>query len=96
MNNLGHLKQTRQNSSTNRFKALFLGLLAGIWLNGCTSGPTKPNANMATNPTGAKGARSGKKVILTTFTVLADMAQNVAGDKAIVESITKPGSEVHG
>jgi manganese transport system substrate-binding protein len=35
-------------------------------------------------------------VILTTFTVLADMAQNVAGDKAIVESITKPGAEIHG
>jgi len=28
--------------------------------------------------------------------VLADMAQNVAGDKAIVESITKPGAEIHG
>ena len=37
-----------------------------------------------------------KKVILTTFTVLADMTQNVAGDKAIVESISKPGAEIHG
>jgi manganese/iron transport system substrate-binding protein len=32
---------------------------------------------------------------VTTFTVIADMAQNVAGDAAIVESITKPGSEIH-
>lgn len=39
--------------------------------------------------------RSGKKVVLTTFTVLADMAQNVAGDRAIVESLTKPGAEIH-
>ncbi|MBB3994251.1 manganese/iron transport system substrate-binding protein [Sulfitobacter undariae] len=33
---------------------------------------------------------------VTTFTVLADMARNVAGDAAIVESITKPGAEIHG
>ncbi|MGY9012584.1 MAG: metal ABC transporter substrate-binding protein, partial [Rhodobacterales bacterium] len=33
---------------------------------------------------------------ITTFTVIADMAQNVAGDAAIVESITKAGAEIHG
>lgn len=33
---------------------------------------------------------------VTTFTVLADMAQNVAGDAAVVVSITKPGAEIHG
>ena len=33
---------------------------------------------------------------VTTFTVLADMAREVAGDAAIVESITKPGAEIHG
>jgi len=33
---------------------------------------------------------------VTTFTVLADMAQNVAGDVADVVSITKPGAEIHG
>lgn len=33
---------------------------------------------------------------ITTFTVIADMASNVAGDAAIVESITKPGAEIHG
>lgn len=32
---------------------------------------------------------------VTTFTVIADMARNVAGDTAIVESITKPGAEIH-
>lgn len=35
------------------------------------------------------------KRIVTTFTVLEDMAQNVAGEAAIVESITKPGAEIH-
>ncbi|HDR1058778.1 putative periplasmic iron-binding protein [Pasteurella multocida] len=33
--------------------------------------------------------------IVTTFTVIQDIAQNVAGDAAIVESITKPGAEIH-
>ncbi|MCK8779789.1 metal ABC transporter substrate-binding protein [Rhizobium sp. NTR19] len=33
--------------------------------------------------------------VVTTFTVIADIAQNVAGDAAIVESITKPGAEIH-
>ncbi|MGT5494244.1 metal ABC transporter solute-binding protein, Zn/Mn family, partial [Escherichia coli] len=37
----------------------------------------------------------GKKRIVTTFTIIQDMAQNVAGDAAIVESITKPGAEIH-
>jgi len=34
--------------------------------------------------------------VLTTFTILADMARNVAGDHADVESLTKPGAEIHG
>lgn len=34
--------------------------------------------------------------VVTTFTVLADIAQNVAGDAADVVSITKPGAEIHG
>lgn len=32
---------------------------------------------------------------VTTFTVIADMARNVAGDAAVVESITRPGTEIH-
>ncbi len=41
-------------------------------------------------------ADSGKLKVVTTFTVIADMAQNVAGDVAEVVSITKPGAEIHG
>jgi manganese/iron transport system substrate-binding protein len=33
--------------------------------------------------------------VVTTFTVLADMAANVAGDAADVEALTKPGAEIH-
>ena len=34
--------------------------------------------------------------VLATFTVLADLARNVAGDRLKVDSITKPGAEIHG
>ena len=69
-----------------RWKMGIIGLSIGVWLSSCTTNST---IETAPNPT-------NKKVILTTFTVLADMAKNVAGDKAIVESITKPGAEIHG
>lgn len=34
--------------------------------------------------------------VVTTFTVIADMARNVAGDGVDVVSITRPGAEIHG
>ncbi|MBF0687970.1 MAG: metal ABC transporter substrate-binding protein [Cellulomonas sp.] len=37
-----------------------------------------------------------RPVVLTTFTVLADLAGNVAGEHLRVESITQVGAEVHG
>jgi manganese transport system substrate-binding protein len=37
-----------------------------------------------------------RPVVLTTFTVLADVARNVAGEHLRVESITKAGAEIHG
>jgi manganese/iron transport system substrate-binding protein len=41
-------------------------------------------------------AKAGNKFkVVTTFTVIADLAKNVAGDAAIVESITKPNAEIH-
>lgn len=70
-----------------------LGLLLFVGISGCTQ--TSQNGD-SPNPTITDSDRKGKKVILTTFTVLADMAQNVSGDKAIVESITKTGAEIHG
>lgn len=41
------------------------------------------------------GWAADKFKAVTTFTVIADMARNVAGDVAEVESITKPGAEIH-
>ena len=40
-------------------------------------------------------AEDGFKVV-TTFTVLADMTRNVAGEGVEVVSVTKPGAEIHG
>ncbi len=42
------------------------------------------------------GAAQDRMKVVTTFTVLADIAANVAGDAADVVSITKPGAEIHG
>ncbi len=42
----------------------------------------------------ASWAREKFKVV-TTFTVIADIARNEAGDAATVESITRPGAEIH-
>lgn len=44
----------------------------------------------------SKTALAEKKFrVVTTFTIIQDIAQNVAGDAAVVESITKPGAEIH-
>lgn len=60
-------------------------LLAGGLLAGC--GTSEPSAR------GADGTE--RKQVLTTFTVIQDMARNVAGDKLDVRSITKAGAEIH-
>lgn len=81
-------------------------LSATLWLGACgsqTSPPTSPdstsppaNGSLEPNTIAQSDVTQEKKVVLTTFTVLADMAQNVAGDKLIVESITRIGAEIHG
>ena len=40
-------------------------------------------------------AQGRKLKVATTFTILADMARNVAGDRVEIVSITKPGAEIH-
>ena len=60
-------------------KRMIVGLLTAIALSGWI---------------GTATAKEKPKVI-TTFTVIADIARNVAGDAAEVDSITKPGAEIH-
>lgn len=44
---------------------------------------------------GSEAWASDKLKIVTTFTIIADMARNVAGEAADVESIVKPNTEIH-
>lgn len=60
--------------------------LAGLVLSGCDGAVPE----VARSP-----ASEGKFKVVTTFTVIADIARNVAGDAAVVESITKPNAEIH-
>lgn len=69
-------------------------LAAGLRAALCATAPAVlALAGLATNEARAGG--DGFKVV-TTFTVLADMAAQVAGDAAEVVSVTKPGAEIHG
>ncbi|KHL25853.1 iron ABC transporter substrate-binding protein [Croceibacterium mercuriale] len=44
---------------------------------------------------GCGQAQDAGFTVVTTFTIIADMARNVAGNAATVLSITKPGAEIH-
>jgi manganese transport system substrate-binding protein len=88
---------TGQSAITRGSCVALSGLILGISLGGCTPQVEQSQSNASVNlQPPPSSVQEEKKVILTTFTVLADMAQNVAGDKAIVESITKRGAEIHG
>nr|WP_238580912.1 metal ABC transporter substrate-binding protein [Streptomonospora alba] len=50
---------------------------------GCTPAGARPDSD------------DGRLTVLTTFTVLADMVANVAGDRVDVESVTRVGAEIH-
>lgn len=75
------------------YSPLLSVLCLTLWLGGCNFSAPTVNSSPTTQETTKNGK---KKVILTTFTVLADMTQNIAGDKATVESLTKIGAEIHG
>ncbi|BES84817.1 metal ABC transporter substrate-binding protein [Pectobacterium araliae] len=52
-----------------------------------------PSALLLLASTSVQAAEKLK--VITTFTIIQDIAQNIAGDAATVESITKPGAEIH-
>lgn len=54
-----------------------------------------PALALSTTLTTVAANADDKFKAVTTFTVIADMAENVAGDHAVVVSITKPGAEIH-
>ncbi|MCC3282915.1 metal ABC transporter substrate-binding protein [Arthrobacter caoxuetaonis] len=74
-----------------RLRRLATGAALLIVLSAC-SGSADADGSRDSSGTGAED----KPVVLTTFTVLADLASNVAGEHLSVESITKAGAEIHG
>jgi manganese/iron transport system substrate-binding protein len=81
-NRPGTSRRLAMNRSIARISGFFLCLLVALLTAGCGGGESS--------------SASGKKKVVTSFTIIADMAREVAGDAAVVESITKPGSEIHG
>lgn len=86
-------------SSQSAAKLVLTTVLLALTLTGCDNSSlvnpkNKSQAEKASNTNFKQ--EEGKKKVLTSFTILADMAKNVAGDKLIVESITKIGAEIHG
>lgn len=86
----GHRASRARSRNPSASAWLPLGLLlltAGV--SGCreASAPTPPASG---------SAQDVRPLVLTTFSVLSDMARAVAGDRLRVESITKLGAEIHG
>ena len=79
---------------------LIFSITLGIWISGCNrieeTSSTTSNTEATDVAADSSAHTEDKKKVLTTFTVLADIAQNVAGDKLDVESITRIGAEIHG
>lgn len=69
---------------------------AALLLAGCASSTTGDSSASNASSGNAAGEADDRPVVLTTFTVLADIAENVAGEHLRVESITKVGAEIHG
>ena len=64
---------------------------------GCTTpSPANRADGSASDSPSSLNDEDGRKKVLTTFTILADMASAIAGDALIVESITRIGAEIHG
>jgi manganese transport system substrate-binding protein len=68
-------------------------LVSVLLMAGCAplTAPAESNANGNANDLG-----DDRPLVVTTFTVIADMVSQVAGDRVRVESITRVGSEIHG
>ena len=65
------------------WRTVVVALAASLLVAGC-AGPAGPAIGDDTRP-----------LVLTTFTVLADMTREIAGDRVRVESIARPGAEIH-
>ena len=81
-------------SSSRTLRTSLTGLVAGATLLALTAALTACSSAAPANPDDAPN--DDRPLVLTTFTVIADIASEVAGDHLRVESITKVGAEIHG
>ena len=79
-----------------RIRTAALVLSAGLTLSGCAAAAETSHSAQGPTHGQSQAEPDPRPVALTTFTVLADIAQNVAGEHIRVESITKVGAEIHG
>ena len=69
-----------------RYASIYL--IVGLFLLGLMPNPL---------PGAQPQAIAAEKIkVVTSFTILADITRNIAGDHAEVVSVTKPGAEIHG
>jgi manganese transport system substrate-binding protein len=93
----------RWNGLTQSLRLLGAGsvLILLTSLSGCKPSATQPSgpsvvSDLAKPDSAQPDLIGSRKTVLTTFTVLADIVQNVAGNKVAVQSLTRPGAEIHG
>ena len=87
--NLFHIKGLFQSSKLPKFASVTSQLVSVLLLSSLlVAGCQRPDSSL--------GEKDERPEVLTTFTVLADLARNVAGDRLRVRSIVKPGAEIHG
>jgi len=91
--NFGAAKNSATMARRNAFGLAVVLLVAA--LGGCTLGGPQPSAGTGNAEPDVRHD-DGRPLVLTTFTVLADMARTVGGGHVRVESITAPGAEIHG
>ncbi|MBB1032166.1 metal ABC transporter substrate-binding protein [Dietzia sp. SLG310A2-38A2] len=74
--------------------AVVVTLATAVVTSACTVGLTGA-AGVDDRPRFAGREAGDRVVVATTFTILADMARRVGGDRVRVESVTTPGADVH-
>ncbi|WP_067598748.1 metal ABC transporter substrate-binding protein [Nocardiopsis listeri] len=72
------------------------GLSSKTWLVTVCALVPALSLTACTSSTGQASDDDGRPLVLTTFTVLADMTENIAADRVRVASLTRPGAEIHG
>jgi len=72
---------------------LIIGLLMTGWVVGCTQGEEEPQADPQTDPEESDTAEDPPLEVITSISILADLVENVAGDRVSVDYLVPLGEE---